>query len=287
MRIAVLMCGQLRSLEFCQESLEEYILSKPKHTFDIYICTQDCNSIKPRIDTGTVVNQYIIVPLKNVTNTTRYLRSTFKSNLKYLNIRETYRGYIANQSEDLILQDRIGWMENFRELQICLEEMSRYEVENHFQYDFVIKTRPDILYCCDMNIPESISPNTLYSYDLNDKFIWDTVFGLDREAATKMIKFYDFYSKYSTLFKKKTKEWCTEYNTEDHLHLFCKINLITVKDIGNIGYPLSWLIGDVRNCQARQGHQFSRYMTLSNKWQKKLHTYLEKCKPTIFDIYIS
>lgn len=284
MRIALLVCGQLRSLEFCMESLEEYLLSNTEHTFDVYICTQDCNSVKPRIDTGTVVNQYIFIPL---THDIQFkLKTLFKSNLKYVNIRKTYQDYISNQSAELILQDRIGWMENFRELQICLEEMFRYEQTHQFQYDFVIKTRPDILYCCDMNIPKDIASNTLYSYDINDKFVWDTVFGLDREAAIKMIKFYEFYSKYSTLFKQKTKEWCNEYNTEDHLYLFCKINKITVQDIGDIGYPLSWIVGDIKNCQANPNHPFNRHTKLSQRWKKKVINYTDKCRQTVFDIYI-
>lgn len=285
MKIALLMCGQLRSLDFCIESLEEYILSNPNHTYDIYICTQDCNCIKPRIDTGAVVNQYIVVPLTH--NITGNLKSRFKTQLKFVKVRQTYKDYIVNQSNELILQDRIGWMDNFKELQICLEEMFKYEQENQIQYEFVIKTRPDILYCCKMNIPEKVAPNTMYTYDVNNTFIWDTVFGLDIEGARNMMKFYEFYSKYSTLFMKKTKEWRSEYNTEDHLYLFCKINKINVNDIGDIGFPLSWIIGDLKNCQANSLHNFKRHMKFSQKWKKKIFNYVSKCRQTVFDIHIS
>lgn len=289
MRIALLLCGQMRSFRFCFPSLAEYLLGPNNdHTFDVYISTQDCNSLKPRIDTSSVVNQYVVLrcsedDIRREIKQTLGLGSDHNVNIKYLNVRATYQGYIANLSSELILNGQIGWMENFKDMQLCLEEA----LKEPNSYDFIIKTRPDILYSRNFAMPKEITDNTLYTYEVNNRFVWDTVFGLDVHAARTMIKFYDFYDKYARVFKEKTKAWTMEYNTEDHLYMFCKVNKINLCDIGDIGYPLSWLIGDIKHCEENAEYKTKRHKRYNSKWLRELYKYAKKCRPMIVDVYIN
>jgi hypothetical protein len=77
-----------------------------------------------------------------------------------------------------------------------------------------------------------------------------------------------------------------EYNTEDHLFLFSKIHKINLEDIGIIGYPLSWIIGDIKHNELNPEYTPKRYLDYSVVWQKKLYAFANKCKPMILDIYI-
>lgn len=277
------MCGQLRDIDFCIESFKENIISKFKDC-DIFISTQDVNSIKPRIDTSAIVNQYIFIPITYDIN--KKITHHLGNRLKFLNIRKMYKTYIENQSEDLLLKNFIGWMENFKDFNICLDAALEYEKKNNIKYDLFIKTRPDIIYCkpFDLSI-DDIKVKTLYTYDKNDKFIWDAVFGMDYDCALELRKFYDFYSQYSEAYIKHLKDWKHEYNTEDFLYLFCKVNKINIIDIKTIGYPLSWLIGDLKNNLTPGTLSYPRrYLNLNKEWVKKISHYTNQCKTILFDI---
>lgn len=285
MKVAILFCGQLRDIDFCIDSIKENLLPSFPNC-DVYVCTQDCNSIKPRIDTSPFVNQYVFVPITY--DIEKKIMEYFGKQLQFLEVRKTYDKYISDQTHDLMLKTSIGWMENFKDYNICYDAAIANQEKNGFKYDLFIKTRPDIIYCDTFRI-EHVLNKTLYTYDKNDRFIWDAVFGMDPNCAKELRMFYTFYSEYAQAYMKHLKDWKKEYNTEDFLYMFCKINNINVEDIGDIGYPLSWLVGDIKNNSLPPSNiNFpKRYLKLSRDWQKKIIMYSHQCKTVTFDIKIT
>jgi hypothetical protein len=292
MKIALLICGQLRDIDFTIDSLNEYIKDNTTDLIDIFIATQDFNSIKPRIDYGIgtdVVNQYIILPIKY--DIELKLKKLFGSRLKGVNIRKVYHEYISNQDTNLILKNTLGWAENFKELNICINMVKNYEELNNIKYDLFIKTRPDLIYCDKLeldkiNVEEELS-NVMYIYGKNDKYIWDTIFYMDRVCFNHMCNYYEFYMKFmKSIVLTKCKHWDPINNCEDHLFLYTKINKITTIDIGNIGYPLSWLIADIKNTHEETEYN-KRFKNIKNKRiLKRVINYTDECKEIIFDIKI-
>jgi hypothetical protein len=285
MKIAMLICGQLRDIDFCIESMNDFLINYnlTNNIPDIFISTQNMNCIKPRIDTTNTVNQYIILPITY--NIQDKLNKLFGKKLKGLNIRELYTEYIEKQGTDLILKNTLGWAENFKDLDLAINMVLDYEKIHQIKYDLFIKTRPDLIYCdklCLDNIDIN-RKNTMYIYDKNDRFIWDTVFYMDRECLMHMKEYYIFYMKFMQDFTKKCTQWNHVYNCEDHLYLFTTLKKITTIDIGRIGFPLTWLIADIKN----KIPDLKRYEFILNKRiNKKIKEYTDKCKTITFDIKV-
>jgi hypothetical protein len=287
MRIAILMCGQLRDIDFTIDSFKEYISSvstDPNVIIDVFIATQDMNCIKPRIDSGTgyqIVNQYIVLPIKY--DISEKMHKLLGKCVKGVNVRSLYEQYSKDQESDLILKKTLGWAENFKDLSIAIDMALDYQISENVKYDIFIKTRPDLIYCRPLNL-ESIldTPNTMYIYDKNDRFIWDTIFYMDQQCVQHMKEYYDFYMKFmNPIYKDKVTRWEHVYNCEDHLFLFAKLRKIQTIDIGKLGYPLSWLIADIKN----NNPENKRYQDITNKKMlKKVLDYTSKSYTVVFDI---
>jgi hypothetical protein len=278
-RAAIILCGQIRNLDFCVQTMHEYLF--PYYHSDIFCATQDCNCIKPRIYTGNcIVNQYIFFPINyNINN---FLNDLFKTRLKKTNIRSgVYTNAVKNISNDLVLSNNIGWADNFKEMQMALDMAFDYEKEHNFKYDIFIKLRPDICFCKPFNnIPDKLPDNSIYVNNKDNRFIWDAVFAMDPLMAKYLRNFYDYYINIAKKGLENCFEWKCNLNAEEQLLHFINLQNSTIIDLGDVGYPFTWLIGDIKN---------NLYWTLRHKkfnlyWQNKFINYATKCTSCYFDI---
>ena len=325
MKIAILICGQLRNIDFTINSFNDYISDeinvykknnhekqiklealKIKETelyekideqelqekyaeerkiyenmdeINVFIATQDLNCIKPRLNCATAVNQYILNKINY--NIPEKLQKLFGNKLKKFMIRELHTEYAESQGPDLIFKNTLGWAENFKDLSICINLVKEYEEHHDIKHDLYIKTRPDIIYCDKLKVPEEIQHKSMYIYDKNNRFIWDTVFYMDPECLNKMIGFYDFYMKFMKVNLDKCLNWSYLYNCEDHLFLYTNIHKITTIQLDTFGYPMSWMISDIKNMDKQR-----RFDNIKNKdILRKLINYTLKCQQIIVDLY--
>lgn len=271
---------ELKELEVLKKKYaEERIIYENLDEINVFIATQDLNCIKPRLGCSVAVNQYILQKINyDIPNK---LKNLFGIKLRKFTIRNVHDEYANSQGSDLIFKNTIGWAENFKDLNICIDLVKLYEEEHNIKHDLYIKTRPDIIYCDKLKIPEEIKQKCMYIYDKNDRFIWDTVFYMDPECLNKMTGFYDFYMKFMKVNLDKCLNWSYLYNCEDHLFLYTNIHKITTIQLDIFGYPMSWMISDIQNMDKQR-----RFDNIKNiEILRKLIDYTIKCKKIIIDIY--
>ena len=284
MRVAIILCGQVRTLSTCIPTFHQYLF--PCYQFcDVFCVTQDCNCIKPRIYTShRTVNQYVFFPVKY--DIEQLLKDTFQTRLKQVIIRKgIYESASKNCGSDLILKNSLGWADNFKEMKLGLTMAFEFSEKNNFKYDLYIKVRYDVCFCSHFKI-ENVMPNTMYVHNhksennKNEKFLWDAVFGMDEILARHMCGFYDYYIQATTVGLDKCFKWIYCLNAEEQLLNYVKSNDTQIVSIGDIGYPFTWLIGDIKNkmywCQRQQN--FNMY------WQRYFTDYANKCVTTIVDV---
>ena len=271
---------ELKKLEAIkQKYAEERKVYEDLDELNVFIATQDLNCIKPRLGCTEIVNQYILNKINY--DIPEKLQKLFGSKLKSFTIRQLHTEYSEAQGPDLIFKNTLGWAENFKDLQICIDLVKSYEEQHNITHDLYIKTRPDIIYCDKLKIPDEIQQKSMYIYDKNDRFIWDTVFYMDPECLNKMTGFYDFYMKFMKVNLDKCLNWSYLYNCEDHLFLYTKIHKITTIQLDTFGYPMSWMISDIKNMDKQR-----RFDNIQNKdILRNLIAYSIKCQQIIVDLY--
>jgi hypothetical protein len=273
-KVAVLLCGQLRNIEFCIDSLLEHLIQPNQESteFHFFIATQDCVSIKPRLSAG-LINQYFVYPIDANSSCQLYQK---KVNVCNIHVRECYQTVLANQLPNMQLK-MVGWTETFLDLKLAIEMAFAYETKNNVKYDLFIRTRPDFLYskpCICYQLPTSTCA----------KSFSDCFFIMDRECSRKLCGFYDYYSTLLTQAKmqefQKLGTWDPSFICEVQLDQFLamhKINIIH-QDIQDQGMPLSWLVAHVKNQQP---------IPLSEHWQQKLMEFVNQLVPCTFDVPLS
>lgn len=274
MRVAVIVCGQMRCMETAVETWNEYLFSVYPDA-DVFVSTQDVDAVKGRIYVfPTVANQYVFQPVTYdiQEKLTRLLGSRLK---KTLVRRGMYHYYVSNQRADFVLGNSLGWAENFRDMQIALEMAGR-------DYDLYIKIRPDICLCKPFYaVPDPVPKNTIYVADRQRGFLWDAVFAMDRAMADRMLGFYDYYRSLSIEGVASSFDaWNNRLNAEEKLLEFATINNADIVDMKKVGYPLTWLIGDIKN----NLHRSLRHLDFSYAWRKRLEKIAERKVSSRFDV---
>lgn len=273
-KAAIILCGQLRSFDICIKTMQENLF--PYYDCDIYCVTQDCNCIKPRIYTcDIIVNQYIFFPIKyDISN---YLNQLLGDKLKKLIVRENiYEESINKLGEDLVLSN-IGWADHFLEMKMAFDMAFEAEID----YDLYIKVRPDICFSKPFNnIPNPMTYNSLYVNNKDSRFIWDAVFAMDPVMAKHMHGFYDYYINKINESDTDCFKWLCSLNAEEQLLNYVTGVKADIIDLGDVGYPFTWLVGDIKNnLKWSQRHfKFNAY------WQKYFISYTDKCTSCFFDV---
>ena len=275
MKIALIVCGQMRNIDMCIKTWEDYLF--PFYDCDVYVATQDANAVKGRIYvTPIVVNQYIFQPIKY--DIEKKLKELFGIKLKAFNIRTgMYDKYISDQGSDFVLKNSLGWSENFKDMTIALELAEK----SNITYDIYIKIRPDICLCKPFFKIDKIIENSIYVNDKHDNYIWDAVFAMDHMMATKMKDFYSYYCNETISgITKCFSNWDCTMNAEDKILHYLNLQNANIINMGDVGYPITWLIGDFKN----ENSIFLRYKNFTLKWQSLLKEYSDKHTPCYFDI---
>lgn len=274
MRVAVIVCGQMRSIETAIETWNEYLFSVYPDA-DVFVSTQDVNAVKGRIYTFPMVaNQYVFQPIKY--DIEEKLRRSLGARLKKVVVRRgLYHYYVSNQRSDFVLGNSLGWAENFRDMQIALEMAGS-------KYDLYIKIRPDICLCNPFyKAPDPVPENTMYVASRKRGFLWDAVFAMDRKMAHHILEFYDYYNSVARRgVDKSFGEWDYRLNAEEKLLEFANSKMATIVDMQKVGYPLTWLIGDIKNAY----HDSLRHLDFSVAWKQKLQAIADRHESTTFDL---
>ena len=273
MRVALIVCGQMRKFDLCFKTWEQYLF--PHYECDVFVATQDVNALKGRIYINPVIlNQYIFQPITY--DIEQNLGEKFGSSLKGTRIREgLYETYIGGQDLNFVLTDNFGWAENFLDMNLALDMAG-------FDYDLYIKIRPDICLCKDFvkitNVP--VEP-TMWVNHKNDTFIWDAVFVMNSSMAHYMKGYYDYYKKCAQKqLSKCFNGWDCRLNCEEVLFNYVGINNCNVINLGAVGYPFTWILGDIKN-----NFEWSkREQLFSDEWKQLLIDASHKYTPCYFDL---
>lgn len=149
LRVALCFSGQMRNFEDCVDSLYTHFLDRDKYDIDVFVSTwrkRGANSTNP----GTKNN-------KLDTITADHIEAQF-SNVRKVEIED----FKKVCSDDIYQQ--IGLLLPMYYKIWRADKLRReYEVANGFTYDWVIRSRPDILFRKDSDFSfEDLDPNVLY-----------------------------------------------------------------------------------------------------------------------------
>jgi len=278
MKIAILICGQLRNIDFTIHSFNDYISDEISNEIDVFIATQDLNCIKPRLGCSRAVNQYILQKINY--DISEKLQNLFGDKLKKSSIRNVHDIYLKNQETNFVLKNTLGWAENFQDLNNCIDLVKSYEQENNIKYDLYIKTRPDIIYCNKLKIPLEIPNKSMFFTDLSNTGMWDTVFYMDYESLNIMKGFYDYYMNFNKFNLDKYLQWKCLYNCENQLDLYTNNNGIRKLSIEKIGFPMGWLVSDIKN-----NDPLRRHLYINQRILDQIIKYSNDCTPMIIDVH--
>lgn len=151
MRIAVLLCGHIRTWNLCKESL----LSILPHDADIFVHTYSKQygyhpHIAGKIGVDNETNDRLITSSEQFFDSNRYVQVVVEDELTEDDVPD-----IKEYPVHLDIYSQI------RKVRLCNELRKDWEKKKSIHYDLVIKTRMDIVYTNYLS-PSSVEPNTIY-----------------------------------------------------------------------------------------------------------------------------
>ena len=111
----------------------------------------------------------------------------------------------------------------------------------------------------------------MFFSDLSNTGIWDTVFYMDHESLNIMKGFYDYYMH----FNKFNLDNC-----ETHLDIYTRNNGIQKLSIEKIGFPMNWLISDIKN-----NDPLKRHLYINQRILDQITKYSNDCTPMVIDVH--
>jgi hypothetical protein len=132
-KIAVCLSGQLRTVKYTIQSAVNFF--KGDHEYDFFCHAWDYNDYKIKHP----VNRSIVWKRENIENIDEYYQLINQSlSPKKLVINDN--SYLDKQKR------RFGWDSMMYSAMLANHFKKEYEIENNFRYDYVIKTRYDLVY---------------------------------------------------------------------------------------------------------------------------------------------
>jgi hypothetical protein len=246
MKIAVCISGQMRTFEEAAISLKKEIFDKYDcdifiHTWNERGITTDVNRLFPKgmnsyfledvvNDSKLFMQKYNLlfndILDENTINKEKLLETY--SNVKGVVIEETPKDYektksLYNVQYPKYLQElyprRYHNLAMFYKIYQCNELKKAYEIENNFEYDIVIRIRPDVSLTSEFTIPKDVQEDTIYvKAEMKDeKYIHDQLFLSESKTMDKI----------SSLWLELNKYWDENFDKEWSL---------TKRTIGNLLY---------------------------------------------------
>lgn len=162
MRIAICISGQPRSWEKCYKNWADHLL--PNVEKDIFFHFWDYNTLP------SIALQYGISRLENITISTdekEAIISTYKPKKYKFDNRNLNPSY-GDKDKSILTEyvsDPIGsWCRSqYYSLYFAANLKRQYEIENNFEYDIVCRMRSDLYFTDNLNIPDKILSNSVYS----------------------------------------------------------------------------------------------------------------------------
>lgn len=133
MRIAVCISGQPRSIEFCRKSILNFFSNNEKYQYDFFCHSWDYNTWKQPSAVTTakeLVNRYWLEDQIKLFHPKDYLIST-----------EDYYNLATNNNN---LHVQYGSL--FYSMMLANHMKRKFEIENNFKYDYVVKIRFDSVF---------------------------------------------------------------------------------------------------------------------------------------------
>ncbi len=277
-RTAILICGQVRHLDACFPSFQDKILNANaiNTNIDIFIVTQDAETIKPRLGHG-IVNQYLVNRLSPI-DLKQQFESKLGSRLKAIQIRETYDTLIMSQRDDLTFSNQYGWAESFLDFSLCFDLAQTYASENGIVYDSYVRVRPDLIFANDV-ILYSMPTNTF----LQDPYQFLDSFFICDESVAQIIS--EFYGYYTAETKKGRDNLLTTGifsdcdKCEQSLEAFLKNKHVDFIDGPKMNVSvLGWLVSEIKD------RTFKRFLILNKQEQLRIRKFANGLTPCIFDM---
>lgn len=169
-KIAVCICGQSRTWEYCIDSIKSF-LQDDEYQIDYFIHTWDINTYRP-IETKDGLEKYNYISNTDINryidsyNPKLYKIENFKSFIERLNKKRIPKTKATDgQNENMLNQ-----MYSFKQ-SIILKRI--YERKHNFKYDFVLKLRPDIFFTYpslrkNIEFIEPVSKGKFFSFQFYD-----------------------------------------------------------------------------------------------------------------------
>ncbi len=276
-RAAILICGQVRHLDICFPSFQAQILDANAINvqMDVFVVTQDAETIKPRLGNG-IVNQYFIN--RAPSNLKEIFESKLGSRLKGIQVRKTYDELIASQRSDLTLSNQYGWAESFLDLSLCIDLANSFAKKNNIVYDNYLRVRPDLIFATEV-ILYFMPPNTF----TRDPFMFLDAFFICDSIVANIVK--DFYRHYVDATRKgrehllKTGIFDDVDKCEQSLEQF-----IASKNVDFIDGPtmnvsvLGWLTSELKD------GNFKRFLALDEQEKPRIQIFASQLTSCVFDI---
>lgn len=161
MRIALCVSGQPRSWERCYENWMEHLL--PDIEKDIFFHFWDYNTLP------AMANQFVVDKLKDERITDEEKQKIIQTlNPKKYKFDNKNLNYSDDKDPRIITEwvsKPIGWWcrSQFYSLYQAANLKRQYEIENRFEYDIVFRMRSDLYFEKNVNVPDIIEPNGVYS----------------------------------------------------------------------------------------------------------------------------
>lgn len=191
MRIAVCFSGIIRTGVHCVENIRRYIADLWPRC-DFFIHTWDYETVKPYArsswnDVPFVPRQSKILDLDKLEQfLNAYTPKSWKMDIYHQFIKEYPKTH-----------GNVVWHTMSR----CFELKKKYEAENNFTYDAVIKIRPDVIFPPNRNLAYELD-----NINLSDRAVYSDVYSLSRlddvfwilnsEVADRMINLPYYFEKY-------------------------------------------------------------------------------------------
>lgn len=177
-RIAVCLSGELRTWEFCKESIKKFFeqgtvvnfpneTSAANATIEVDYFTHTWDSDRKYYHNGTLYTW------RNRDNTTETNDNAIQTMVDWLKPKKHLTGKKRERTE---LNEIGTFLDLFQSFAASVKLKREYEIENNFEYDIVVKCRYDLLFSSayepvrNMIYPWRIFENTIY----NDCDIWFT-----------------------------------------------------------------------------------------------------------------
>jgi len=181
MKIAILLCGHIRTWEECLDNFLRAFESK-NYEISIFVHTYSNKygyhphimqtfGISDNINLDTMVDAKIF-------DHDRYKTVVVEKEL------------IENEVPDLDEYPvNLDIYSQIRKNRLCNEERKKWEIKHDIVYDLIIKTRMDVLYCNNFIIPEIIEKNTIYIPQcLDTLFPSDVCYMGDNMSMNKLLE---------------------------------------------------------------------------------------------------